>query len=237
MVLHTLYGIFVASLILPRLAPAKRDHVISRWSHQLLKVLDISVVVRGTPPGTDLANVMFVANHISWIDIHALNSVRTARFVAKSEIRDWPLFGWFAIKVNTLFVDRDKRHEAARIVNNTAEALRAGDCICFFPEGTTTDGTELKPFKGSLLQAAIEAQSQVWPVSIQYPTIDGQANTAMAYWGEMNLIESMRLVIGQHAPVVELHFSEPIVAEHHDRRRLTQLTRLAISARLTTITD
>ncbi|CAG0951691.1 1-acyl-sn-glycerol-3-phosphate acyltransferase [Methylophilaceae bacterium] len=232
MVLHTLYGIFIASIILPGLGPRRRDLVISRWSRALLDLLNIRIVTHGEIPPVHLTNAMFVANHISWIDIHALNSVRTSRFVAKSEIRRWPVFGWFAEKTNTLFIDREKRQDAARIVNITTEALRAGDCICFFPEGTTTDGTELKPFKGSLLQAAIEANSQVWPVSIWYPEAGGEANTDMAYWGEMNLIESMRLIIQQHSPVVELHFSSPIDATARERRHLSTLVRQAVAAKL-----
>jgi 1-acyl-sn-glycerol-3-phosphate acyltransferase len=232
MVLHTLYGVFIASLILPGLSRQGRDMVISRWSKALLEMLNIKVIVKGEIPPRGLSNTMFVANHISWVDIHALNSVHTTRFVAKSEIKQWPVFGWFAVKVNTLFIDREKRHEAGKVVNSAKQALLNGDCICFFPEGTTTDGTEVKPFKGSLLQAAIDADSKVWPFAIYYPDAKNEPNTEMAYWGDMTLIESMRLIIQQHRSTVVLDFSCPLSAADFDRRTLSANIRHAIISRL-----
>lgn len=232
MVLHVLYGLFIAGIVLPRLSHERRDRVISRWSAALLDLLNIRVVTRGDIPPRNLTNTMFVGNHISWVDIHALNSVHTTRFIAKSEIKRWPVFGYFAIKVNTLFVDREKRHDAGKIVSITKRALLAGDCICFFPEGTTTDGSEVRPFKGSLLQAAIEAKAQVRSFSIYYPDEESKPNTGMAYWGEMNLIESMRLVIKQRSQMVVLDFAKPIDAAEYDRRNLTTAVRQAIISRL-----
>ncbi len=228
MVLHTLYGVFVASIILPRLDPQQRNRAISRWSASLLDLLNIRVVAEGVVPQQVLSNTMFIANHISWVDIHALNSIHTSRFIAKSEIRQWPVFGFFATSVNTLFIDREKRHEAGKIVDTTRKALQAGDCICFFPEGTTTDGTEVKPFKGSLLQAAIEAKSEVRPFSIHYPDVEEGINTEMSYWGEMSLIESMRNVIRQKQATVVLRFADPINAADYDRRNLVSITREVI---------
>ncbi len=228
MALHTLYGVFVAGIILPRLDPQQRNRAISRWSASLLNLLNIRVIAEGVVPQQALRNTMFVANHISWVDIHALNSVHTTRFIAKSEIRQWPIFGFFATRVNTLFIDREKRHEAGKIVDTTRKALQAGDCICFFPEGTTTDGTEIKPFKSSLLQAAIDAKSEVRPFSIHYPDAEDGINTEMSYWGEMSLIESMRNVIRQRQATVVLRFAEPINAANYDRRNLTSMTRKII---------
>jgi 1-acyl-sn-glycerol-3-phosphate acyltransferase len=225
MALHTLYGIIVTGIILPRLDQQQRNRAISRWSASLLNLLNIRVIAEGVIPQQALRNTMFVANHVSWVDIHALNSVHTTRFIAKSEIRQWPVFGFFAARVNTLFIDREKRHEAGKIVDTTKMALQAGDCICFFPEGTTTDGTEIKPFKGSLLQAAIEANSEVRPFSIHYPDAEDGINTEMSYWGEMSLIESMRNVIRQRQATVVLRFAEPINAADYDRRKLTSMTR------------
>lgn len=228
MVLHTLYGVFVAGIILPRLDPQQRNRAISRWSASLLDLLNIRVVAEGVVPQQVLSNTMFIANHISWVDIHALNSIHTSRFIAKSEIRQWPVFGFFATSVNTLFIDREKRHEAGKIVDTTRKALQAGDCICFFPEGTTTDGTEVKPFKGSLLQAAIEAKSEVRPFSIHYPDAENRVNTEMSYWGEMSLIESMHNVIRQKQATVVLRFADPINAADYDRRNLVSITREVI---------
>jgi len=232
LIIHTLYGVIVAGAVLPRVNSRKRELIISRWSRKLLGVLNIKIIVTGVVPANDVTNVMFIANHISWIDIHALNSVRTVRFVAKSEIRHWPLFGWFAMKVNTLFTERERKQDAGRMVKVATESLKSGDCLCYFPEGTTTDGTQIKPFKSSLIQAALNANAQVWPFAIRYPLADGQPNVEMAYWGDISLFESMKMVIAQESPVVVMDFLAPINPQEHDRRALASMTRLEIAEKL-----
>lgn len=228
LVIHTLYGVSIALVVLPWVGPRRRDLLISYWTRRLLRVLNISVVIHGTPPDIDCHRTMFVANHISWIDIHALNSIRAVRFIAKAEIRQWPVFGWLAYKVNTLFIERAKRHDTGRMVQVAAESLAAGDNLCFFPEGTTTDGTHIKPFKSSLLQAAIDADARIWPFSIYYPDADGRPNTRVAYCDDVTLLQSIRQVLAQAAPIVELRFSPPISASGHERRSLLALARQSI---------
>ena len=203
-----------------------------------MRALNIKTRIHGQLPPADTVGVMFVANHISWVDIHALNSLIPLRFIAKSDIKSWPVFGYLVTKANTLFIDRDKRHEAGHIVKNTAASLMAGDNLCFFPEGTTTDGTGTKgplvlPFKGSVLQAAISANTHVWPVAIRYVNEDGGINTEIAYAGETTLVESMQKVLKQKNPVIELHFLEPINSVGKNRRVLTQRAYDAIVTRLT----
>jgi 1-acyl-sn-glycerol-3-phosphate acyltransferase len=183
---------------------------------------------------------MFVANHISWVDIHALNSLIPLRFIAKSDIKNWPVFGYLVQKADTLFIDRNKRQEAGRIVEITAESLKSGDNLCFFPEGTTSDGTGLEgarvlAFKGSVLQAAIDANTHVWPVAIHYPAANGGINTEIAYAGETTLIESMRNILQQAEPIVTLHFLQAINASDQNRRDLTQTAYDAISTKLASI--
>lgn len=194
-----------------------------------MTALNIRLVTHGTLPGDNLSSTLFVANHVSWTDIFALNSVRALRFVAKSEIRSWPMFGWLCEKGNTLFVERTKRQDAGRMVELTANCLRTGDCLCFFPEGATSDGTELKAFKGSLMQAAINTESLIWPVAIHYPNPNGSTNTEMAYFDDMNLLQSLKQVLAQRSPVAELHFLPTIAPYGHDRRSLSRLARQAIT--------
>ena len=107
-----------------------------------------------------------------------------------------------------------------------------GDNLCFFPEGTTTDGKQVLAFKSSVLQAAINANTTVWPVAIRYVNLDGSINTAMAYAGETGLLESMQQIIKQRNAVVELHFLIPIYAGNQNRRDLTQQTYDAIVTEL-----
>lgn len=167
---------------------------------------------------------MFVANHISWSDIHAINSIVVPRFIAKSEIKNWPVFGYLVSRVNTLFIDRSKKKDAKRTIDIAVQSLQAGDNLCLFPEGTTTDGTTVQPFKSSLIQAAIEAKATIWPIAIRYPHPNGGANIDVAYAGETTLIESMQKILAQKQPTIELHFLSPIIPEDAaklDRRTLT----------------
>jgi len=169
---------------------------------------------------------MFVANHISWIDIHALNSIIPTRFIAKSDIQNWPVFGYLAKKSNVLFISRERRQDAALIVHTTNNSLLNGDTVCLFPEGTTTDGTKIKPFKSSLIQGAIHANATIWPIACRYPHKDGSINTEIAYADETTLIESIQQVLQQKEVVVELHFLGPISTSEltevdKDRRKLT----------------
>lgn len=212
--------------------------LIKWWCGGLLRAFDINVMTFGNMPPAATKGVMFVANHVSWADIHALNSQIASRFIAKAEIRNWPIFGYLASKANPLFIDRSKRQVAAKLVESTAESLADGDNLCFFPEGTTTDGTHVLTFKSSVLQAPINANSMIWPVAIRYVNLDGSINTAMAYAGETGLVESMQRIIQLKNAIVELHFLTPIDACNQNRRDLTQqaydavITKLALQPNL-----
>ena len=225
-IVHTLLGLSVAVLILPFSSKSTHAKIVRWWCKHLLGAFNIQVRRSGfvPAPGSPPSNTMFVGNHISWADIHALNSTVPLRFIAKSDIRQWPIFGYLAKKNNTLFIDRSSKRDAKRTIERAVSSLNAGDNLCFFPEGTTTDGTKIQPFKTSLIQAAIEAKSTIWPVAIFYPNEQGQANVKAAYADDTTLQESMQNILAQQQPVIELHFLEPISPEHYaqyDRRNLT----------------
>lgn len=229
---HTIIGLVIAAVFLPFMAKNTKLAMIKWWCGGLLRAFHIKVITFGELPLSTTTGVMFVANHISWSDIHALNSKIALRFIAKAEIRSWPVFGYLASKANPLFIDRSKKQVAAKIVNITASSLMAGDNLCFFPEGTTTDGKQVLPFKSSVLQAAIAANSRIWPVAIRYVNADGSINTNIAYAGEISLIDSMHQVIKQKNACIELHFLSPIDSAGKDRRHLTQVAYDAIVAKL-----
>jgi 1-acyl-sn-glycerol-3-phosphate acyltransferase len=231
-VVHTITGLIVASAVLPLVSVPRKRSIVKWWCGGLLRAFHIQVNTFGDLPPANTQGVMFVANHVSWADIHALNSMIPLRFVAKSDIKDWPIFGYLVTKANTLFIDRSKRQHAARIVETVSNSLMAGDNLCYFPEGTTSDGTHMLPFKSSVLQAAINANTQIWPVAIRYVNADGSINTEMAYAGETSMIESMKLIIMQKNAQVELHFLAPIKAAQCDRRELTDAAFQAIKTKL-----
>lgn len=230
----------MAALVLPHVSKTNNHKLIQWWCGGLLRAFNIKVLVQGKPLPQHVNSIMFVANHISWSDIHALNSVIALRFIAKSDIKSWPVFGYLAQKTNAIFIDRAKRQEARRIVELTKDSLLAGDNVCFFPEGTTTDGTgnglqgaPVMAFKSSVLQAAIDAKATIWPVAIRYTHADGSINTQMAYAGQTTLVESMQNVLRQKSPTVALHFLTPILAKDQNRQHLTQVAYDAIVAKLT----
>lgn len=226
MIWLTTYGIIIMATVFPLADNALKPRLIRWWCSRLVAAFNIKVITMGHVPqqNTKMSNTMFVANHVSSIDILALNSITPLRFIAKSEIKHWPVLGYLAGKANTLFTDRTKKQDAQRTIEMAHQSLQSGDNLCFFPEGTTTDGTEIKPFKTSLIQSAILAKSTVWPVAIRYPMTDGSINTQVAYAGETTMVESIRLVLKQKQPVVALHFLPPIAHEAYlsmDRRELT----------------
>jgi len=225
-VCHTCVGLVLASVLFPFTGNQIKARLIQWWCTGLLAAFNIQVKKTGLLPSenTALSNTMFVANHVSWSDIHALNSVIPLRFIAKSEIKNWPIFGYLVSKANTLFIDRTKRQDAKRTIDIAYSSLQSGDNLCLFPEGTTTDGTEMKPFKSSLIQAAILAKSPIWPVALHYPNADSSINTKIAYAGETTLVESMRNMLLQKNPIIVLHFLAPITPAEYaamDRRTLT----------------
>lgn len=230
--LHVVQGLLTAALVFPAIDGDQREWLKRRWSVQLLEILNVFVQVYGTPPGKEVRGAMFVANHISWLDIYALNTVKPMRFIAKSEVRSWPLVGWLAEKTGTLFIERSRRHDTGRVATMATQALRSGSCLCFFPEGTTTDGTVLLPFKTSLLQPAINAGAHLWPLAIRYPLANGGINTAIAYWGEVTMKQSVAEILKQQRIQVALHFLPPLATAGQERRALAHEVRQSIAALL-----
>lgn len=230
--LHIAQGLITAALVFPLANRDWRERLIQNWSAGLLKVLNVAVVVHGQVPDHRVRSAMFVSNHITWMDIWALNGVRPMRFIAKQEIRTWPLVGWLAKQGGTLFIERTRRQDTGRITRTATQALRDGDCLCIFPEGTTTDGTEVRQFKTSLLQPPINAGAMLWPLSIHYPLPNGGINTAIAYWADVTMMQSLKEVLKQHQIKVELRFGTPLSTKGQDRRTLARQSREIIVALL-----
>ncbi len=202
------------------------------WCRKLLQHLNVRIVTYGDLPDQDLSNSMFLANHISWTDIHALNSIIPLQFIAKSDINNWPIFGYLVRKSGTIFINRNSRKDTSRIVETTTNHLLAGGNVGFFPEGTTTDGRFIGHFKSSIVQAAINANAHIHPVAIRYPLPNGGVNTKVAYAGETSLGESMMNILKQKSPIIELHYLPLIDSQQANRQTLTQTAFKAISTTL-----
>lgn len=224
-------GISVVATIWPFAKKLTKIKLIKWWSKKLLKYFAIQIIATGNIPDSHLSNTMFLANHVSWADIYALNSILPLQFIAKSDINNWPILGYLVRKSGTIFINRTSRKDTARIVDTTTDNLLAGGNIGFFPEGTTSDGTSLLRFKSSIVQAAINAKSPLHPVAIRYPLPGGGINTDMAYAGDTTMGEAMTHALKQKLSIVELHFLTPILP-NANRQQLTQMAFESISSKL-----
>jgi len=227
---HLLVGSLTILLLFPHLDRHERGRRVTRWAAQFLKVLGIRPEVIGRPPLVRGGGVLLAANHVSWLDIHLLHSLLPARFISKAEVRNWPLFGWLAEGIGTVFLVREKKADAMRVNQLMAEHLRAGDCLALFPEGTTSDGSGLLPFFPSLFQPAVEAGAQVWPVRIRYLNADGSHCPEAAYFGAMTLGESLLKVLRLKGLRAQVEFLPPIDSQGMARRDLARATEAAIRA-------
>ena len=226
--LHLARGLTIAALFFPLQSARHRKFEIERWSRQLLKILNVRLSVHGSPATYRSRAVMLVANHVSWLDIFAIDAVVASRFVAKSEVRGWPLIGWLCERVGTLFIQRARRHDTARINHAVGEALTAGDVFAVFPEGTTTDGSTVLKFHASLLAPALEAGAAVQPVALRFERSDGSLCTEAAYDGDKSLWDALMGITSEREIVAQVSFLEPIAAEQNHRRDLARIARDAI---------
>lgn len=226
---HLLAGVLTILLLFPHLDGAERSRRVSRWAARMLAILDIRVVSRGRAPTIRAGGAMLVANHVSWLDIHVLHSLLPVRFISKAEVRGWPIIGWLAEQVGTLFLVREKKSDALRVNQVMANHLRDGDLLALFPEGTTSDGREVLPFYASLFQPAVEARAQLWPARLRYMDRHGNPSQAAAYYGGMTLAESLWRVARQRGLTVEVEFL-PLIPyqEGRSRRELARLSEALI---------
>ena len=196
-----------------------------------MRICGVAVRAEGSPPdGT--APAMIAANHISWLDIFAVSSVHPTRFIAKSEVRDWPLAGWIAERAGTLFIRRERRRDTARINDMVHEALGRGDCVGLFPEGTTTEGDRILKFHSSLFEPAVANAARVHPVAIRYEHPDGSLCRAMAYVGELSFIQSLALVLRQRHVVARVAFAPSVDAAAAGRREIAAAAQARVASLL-----
>ena len=217
---HGLHGLMVVLLRFPTLDAAGRHARIAWWSGKMLRALGARLVVQGGfRPGAKLV----VANHVSWLDIMAIHAVcPQARFVSKAEVRHWPLVGRLVASANTLYIERERRRDALRVMHHMAEALAGGDTVAVFPEGTTGDGRTLLPFHANLLQAAIATSTPVQPVALRFSDAHHAFSPAALFLGETTLAQSLWRLACARGLVVTVSVLPAQASAHADRRALAQ---------------
>ena len=201
----------------------KSEFWVCFFLQQVGRVLGLRVTVLGQPVGTD---VLYVANHLSWLDILALGGVRYTRFVAKSEIAGWPLIGWLAARGGSVFVHRGRRSATREQADAVAIALHDGWPVALFAEGGTSDGVALSPFRPALFAAAVQAGATVQPVAIDYG-----ARAAEVAWpdGARFAAEIKRMLKRTGAVPVTLRYLSPLDAGEHNRKALAARSEAAVA--------
>jgi 1-acyl-sn-glycerol-3-phosphate acyltransferase len=229
-VLHGAHGVSIVLLRFGKLPRTKRQWYVQWWAIKTLRLLDITLHVEGAPVA---GAVLLVANHISWLDIMALHAVCPhARFVSKADVKSWPLMRHLVDAADTLYLERERKRDALRVVHAMAEALQAGDTVAIFPEGTTSDGQALLPFHANLLQAAIATQTPVQPVAIRFGDATHAISRAVEYVGATTLAQSLWRVACGDGVVVRVALLPPRAAAQAERRALAEQLRGDIAAAL-----
>lgn len=224
--IHIVYGCFYVGALFHFMSSERRFAAIQKWSRQALGMLNIRWKVIGAV-APDALPTLVVSNHVSWLDIWVINCVTPVRFVAKSDIRRWPVVGFLVTGAGTIFIEREKRRDTARTNRAVIEALMSGDHVAVFPEGTTTDGTEVKSYHASLFQPALGAGARVVVLALRYLTPDGHVNIGASYVGDQSLLESVRLILGQRSLDVEVIVAGTVDVSGKTRRQIAREAEVA----------
>lgn len=236
--IYTLCCLFLIAFVFPFQGPQARGRIVRNWSARLLRWLGVRVESRGaleqreahvsgvTPGETGR---LVVANHISFLDIFALNTVLPSGFVAKAEIAKWPVFGLIARAVGTIFIERGNKRALIGIGAGMRKALEDGRNLLMFPEGTTSDGTKLLKLHANLMEAAVRTGADVVPVVLQYK-VAGRQSTVPAYVGDTGLFECLWKVVSSRDVSVTVTVLAPRKGE--DRHSLCQSVSADMAAAL-----
>jgi 1-acyl-sn-glycerol-3-phosphate acyltransferase len=234
--LHLAYGLGIA-VSYPWLALSLQRRILRRWSIELLDVLGVEILLDSDDALHRVRHGLIVTNHISWLDVFVLNAVVPMRFVAKSEVRRWPVIGWLCARAQTIFLERGNPRAAARLNVQLVEMLQRGECLAVFPEGTTTDGARVAHFHPTLLQPAIDAGAPLHPIAIRYQDERGQRSDAAAYIDDLSFGASLWQIMSAPCLQVRLVACAPLDATDSDRRTLTRNAHQHITAALQTLDE
>jgi 1-acyl-sn-glycerol-3-phosphate acyltransferase len=203
-----------------------RSHVQRRYCRLMLRCLGVRITVSGGPI-RNLQGVLVVSGHVSWVDIFTIGSVMPGRFVAKSELIDWPGLGLLARLMKVIPIERANLRRLPDVVGTVADRLRAGQTVVSFPEGTTYCGLAYGRFRPAMFQAAVDAGRPVQPLRLTYLHRDGRPSTVAAYVGDDTLLASIRRLISAKRTVARVHV-ESLQLPGTDRRDLAARCEIAV---------
>jgi len=218
---HMAGGWWTIRVRFPALTQVQRNACVQQWAERMLNLMGIQLVVQGEPPAYGPA--LLVCNHISWLDILAIHAARHVRFVSKAGVHRWPVIGALATGAGTLYIERENRRDALRVVHHMTQALRDGDLVAVFPEGTTSDGRGVLPFHANLLQAAIVSGAPVIPAALRFvDAASGATSQSARYIDDDNLVGSLWRTLSAPPLRAVVRFGTLQTPEGRDRRGWAQ---------------
>ncbi len=196
-------ALLVVLLIFPCSSLRQRRWLTRLWSRTLLRLCGVSVRVQGQAYAH--GPVLWVANHVSWLDIFVLNSVRSAVFIAKSDIRRWPVIGWLVAGSGTIFIERGHRHAIRSVGHQMQARFGRTDVVGLFPEGKTSSGLQVGHFYSSLFDVALRTGVDIQPVAFRFFQ-HGQRSDAVSFVGEQTLLQNMWCLLSTTGIAIDVVF-------------------------------
>lgn len=220
LVLHLGRGLLTVALLYPRVGVTRQLVLKQRWSRQLVNILGVTLKVGAGEAAAETPHGFLVANHISFLDIFVINAIAPAAFVAKDDVRNWPLLGWLAQRTETIFLERGSRRAAQATREHLIAQLRARRLVAVFPEGTTSDGHTVQPFHAALFQSAIDAATPVTPVVLHYTDAAGRPSHAADYVGDTSLVACLWSIASADSLTAHVDVLPMLPSSGVDRRHL-----------------
>ena len=227
-VVHLCEGLATCALVFPFASSILRARLTRGWSRRLLRLCRVDVEHAGGVAA--LEHALVVANHVSWLDIFVINALDPCRFVAKAEIRKWPVMGWLAAGAGTVFIARGNRRELRHVFKGLVAVLQRGERVALFPEGTTGLQGQVLPFHANLFEAAIDAGVPVQPYALAYVDDRGALHPSIEYVGDTTFVDSLLRILQGPPVTARLACLAPLESVGAHRRELALAAQEAVAA-------
>ena len=221
--------------VFPRLDRDSKLREIQSWAQQTLAVMGLKVHYEKAASAIPANNapLILVANHVSWLDVLVIQSLQPSIFIAKSEVRQWPLVGAMAQASGVVFVDRQSTRSTLKMVESVAVALSQGYCVAGFPEGTSSEGHEVSLFHANLFEAAVNHQIQVQPLALRYSDpVTGALCRRAAFVGDVGFLQSLHNIMSAPGIHAAVYIGEMLSPLGHSRRSLANLSHRSVRTQL-----
>ncbi|WP_295995520.1 1-acyl-sn-glycerol-3-phosphate acyltransferase [Rugamonas sp.] len=228
---HIAAGMATCGLVFPWIGHQRRNAHIRRWSRRLLAICNVTVE-HSAGASEALEHAMIVSNHVSWLDIFVIDALHPCHFVAKAEIRAWPMLGWLAQQAGTVFISRGSKRDLRHIFKGLVQRLQSGQRVGVFPEGTTSAQGGLLAFHANLFEAAIDAKVPVQPFALSYVDAAGRLHPSVDFIGDMTFAASLMAILGGPPVRARLVCLPAISTMGAHRREVAQAAQASVAGAL-----